>query len=211
MADTVMEKITRVCGIAAPFPEANINTDAILPVRWMRLPTVELGQGLFGNLRYHADGSENREFLLNREPYRATRILLGGPNFGCGSSREAAVWALRSFGIDSIIAPSFGEIFHENAFRNRLLLIVLPLETVMAIAHGLADADVPSLTIDLEACHIQSPMGRQPFSYPAQRRAALLEGLDEVDATLRYLAEIRTFRDQHRRDHPWIYHRPARQ
>src|SRR5215468_4941873 len=128
-----MEKFETLTGIAAPLPYENINTDAIIPVRWIVQYGKDLGEGLFGGWRYDRQGLENPAFILNQEPFRQARILLVGPNFGCGSSREEAVWALLGFGIRCVIAPSFGDIFFGNAFKNSLLPIVLNPQSIARI------------------------------------------------------------------------------
>lgn len=111
-----MEKFTRLTGICASMPEANIDTDAIIPASYLRSLTTDLGRGLFGGRRYDLDGKEVADFVLNREPFRQSQIIVGGPNFGCGSSREGAVWALKQFGVRCVIASGFGDIFYENSF-----------------------------------------------------------------------------------------------
>src|SRR4051794_25731301 len=123
-----MQKFTRLQGIAAPMPESNIDTDAIIPARFMRSPSTDFGKALFANFRYGEGGAERPDFVLNQDPFRKSSILVAGTNFGCGSSREAAVWALMRFGIRCVIADSYGEIFYENCFKNGLLPVILPAE-----------------------------------------------------------------------------------
>ena len=203
-----MKKFTREAGIAAPFPQADINTDAILPAQWMRSTSTDLGDGLFGRWRYDPKGKEVPDFILNRTPYRQAKIIVGGPNFGCGSSRESAVWALQGFGIRSVIAPSFGDIFFENSFKNGLLPIVLSEAEVGELLNFLTTTNDPSLTIDLENSRIETPQGRAiPFAISAARRTALLEGLDEIGQTLRHEAEIAAFQARDCVTRPWIHHR----
>jgi 3-isopropylmalate/(R)-2-methylmalate dehydratase small subunit len=206
-----MEKFTTLTGIAATMLEENIDTDAIIPASWLRSLSADLGKGLFGGRRYRPDGSEIAAFVLNQQPFRDARILVAGANFGCGSSREGAVWALMRFGIRCVIAPGFGDIFHENAFKNGMLLITLPPPEVASLATTLAAANDPSLTVDLERCVIESPQGISlPFTLAPSRRTALLEGLDEIGATLRHEGEIASFQERDRLARPWIYARPQR-
>jgi 3-isopropylmalate/(R)-2-methylmalate dehydratase small subunit len=201
-----MEKFTQVSGIAVVLSRENIDTDAIIPVSWMRSPSNDLGKGLFGGWRYDAEGNEINDFVLNRQPYCAGRFIVAGANFGCGSSREAAVWALLRFGIRCIIAPSFGDIFFENSFKNGLLPVVLSAPEVEEIAKTLVAANEPILTVDLERCVIKIPQGRSiSFSLAATRRNALLEGLDEIALTLRHIAEINAFQQRDQSERPWIY------
>jgi 3-isopropylmalate/(R)-2-methylmalate dehydratase small subunit len=166
-----------------------------------------LGQWCFAALRTLADGSENPEFVLNRAPYRAAEILVVGPNFGCGSSREAAVWSLQELGIKAIVGSGFGDIFYNNCFQNGLLPVILDA----AVVQGLADEVEQSqgmgrVTVDLEQCVVAGPSGqRHSFIVEPLRRASLLEGLDEIDATLRRDADIRAFQNSDRARRPWIY------
>jgi 3-isopropylmalate/(R)-2-methylmalate dehydratase small subunit len=204
-----MEKFIKVTGVAATMLEENIDTDAVIPASWLRSLDTDLGKGLFGGRRYRPDGSEVAEFVLNQKPFRDSRILVAGANFGCGSSREGAVWALMRFGIRCVIAPSFGDIFHENAFKNGVLLITLSEADIASLAKTLAAANDPSLTVDLERCVIESAQGLSiPFVLAPARRAALLEGLDEIGATLRSGGEIESFQERDRLARPWIYARP---
>ncbi len=201
-----MEKFERVTGVAAPLVQENINTDAIIPASWIVNFGRDLGQGLFGGWRYRADGHENPDFVLNQPPYRDARILLAGRNFGCGSSREEAVWALLGFGIRCVVAPSFGDIFFENAFKNGLLPIVLEPAGVMTLLRETAAAPTPILTVDLVACTLGAPGATiLSFTIPESRRRALLEGLDEIDLTLARAAEIHAFQAADRSRRPWIY------
>ena len=204
-----MQKFTTLRGIAAPLMRANIDTGAIIAPIYMLSRSIDLGQKLFANWRYDLDGAENADFVLNQPRYRNSEILIAGPNFGCGSSREGAVWALMRFGIRCVIAPSFGDIFHENAFKNGVLLITLSEADIASLAKTLAAANDPSLTVDLERCVIESAQGLSiPFVLAPARRAALLEGLDEIGATLRSGDEIESFQERERLARPWIYARP---
>jgi 3-isopropylmalate/(R)-2-methylmalate dehydratase small subunit len=201
-----MEKFDRLTGIAAPLLLENINTDAIIPVPWIVNFGRDLGQGLFGGWRYDATEREKPDFVLNQPPYREARILLAGRNFGCGSSREEAVWALLGFGIRCVIAPSFGDIFFENSFKNGLLPVVLEPDGVGALARAIAEAPSPVLTVDLEACTVGAPRGPQlSFTIQEGRRRNLLLGLDEIGQTLTHGADIERFQAADRVRRPWIY------
>lgn len=202
-----MEKFTRVTGIAAPLMRPNIDTDVIIPIDdCVSVPRAEQGRCAFRAWRYQADGSDNPDFVLNREPFRKPVILLAGINFGCGSSREPAVWALMGLGIRAIIAPSFGDIFYNNCFQNGVLAIMLPEETVRAIAAAAEAAPDSPMTVDLENCLITNARGmRFPFSLDEGRRSALLEGLDEIGMTLKREPRIASWQDSDRIRRPWIY------
>jgi 3-isopropylmalate/(R)-2-methylmalate dehydratase small subunit len=204
-----MEKFETVTGIAAVLLYENINTDAIIPVPWIVKYGKDLGEGLFGGWRYDAKGRENPEFVLNRKRFREARILLAGQNFGCGSSREEAVWALRGFGIRCVIAPSFGDIFRENSFKNSLLPVVLDhgqIESIVADPIFVAEA---TLSVDLRAQRITVPRSEigVSFSVEDSRRQALLEGLDHIGLTMTRAAEIAAFQAQDKSRRPWIYSR----
>jgi 3-isopropylmalate/(R)-2-methylmalate dehydratase small subunit len=201
-----MEKFDRLTGIAASLLLENINTDAIIPVPWIVNFGRDFGHGLFGGWRYDAAEREKPDFVLNQPPYREARILLAGRNFGCGSSREEAVWALLGFGIRCVIAPSFGDIFFENSFKNGLLPVVLEPDGVAALARAIDEAPSPVLTVDLEACTVGAPRGPElPFTIQEGRRRNLLLGLDEVGQTLTHGADIDRFQAADRVRRPWIY------
>jgi 3-isopropylmalate/(R)-2-methylmalate dehydratase small subunit len=205
-----MEKFKRLTGIAAPFAKPDIDTDAIIPAQWLRSLSVDLGKGLFAGWRYDAAGQEKTDFILNRLPYRDARVIVAGPNFGCGSSREGAVWALARFGIRCVIAPGFGDIFFENAFKNGLLPVILPEAEVKELMVFLETTNDPSLTVDLERCVIETPQGRIiPFAIPPARRTALLEGLDEIGQTLHQEARIAAFQARDAAARPWIHRRES--
>jgi 3-isopropylmalate/(R)-2-methylmalate dehydratase small subunit len=201
-----MEKFTILSGVAAPMPLANVNTDAITPASAGQSITTDLGAMLFANWRYDATGTEKPDFVLNQPRFRASKILVGGANFGCGSSRERAVWSLMRFGIRCVIAPSFGEIFHENCFQNGLLPVRLAAADCAALAAALETVAEPVVTVDLERCLVVPPDGNAvPFVVPAERRAALLQGLDEIDVVLGMEDDVERFRRADRADRPWIY------
>ena len=201
-----MEKFTVVTGIAAPMPMPNINTDAISPMAAGRSTATDLGAMLFANWRYQLDGSEIADFILNRQPFRDSQIIVAGANFGCGSSRERAVWALMRFGIRCVIAPSFAEIFRENAFQNGLLPVTLGAEDCAQLGTALEHAQEPLVTVDLEQCVVHGLGGwTRPFAVPEERRTALLEGLDEIDVISRMQADIDAFQRADCSERPWIY------
>ncbi len=203
-----MKKFTRVCGIAAPMYIANIDTGKLGHGEWNRDHPEQPGGGLFLDWRLDANGQQDPEFILNRPRYKDCKVLVSGPNFGCGSSRETAVWALLDVGISCVIAPSFGDIFRDNSYQNGLLPIVLPDEEVLALVAYLEAAGVPKLCVDLETCRIEVP-GRLPlaFSIAGDRRLALLEGLDETTLIHRSEPDIAAFEAADRLQRPWIYGR----
>jgi len=202
-----MEKFTRLTGIAALLLRPNIDTDVIIPIDdCVSVPRAEQGRCAFRAWRYLADGSDNPDFVLNRAPFREAVILLAGINFGCGSSREPAVWALMGLGIRAIIAPSFGDIFYNNCFQNGVLPIILPEETVRAIASEVEAAPDAPMSVDFENCIISNARGlRISFSLDEARRFALLEGLDEIGMTLQREARIAAWQDSDRLRRPWVY------
>ena len=199
-----MEKFTTVTGPAAPLLRQNVDTDTIIPMQRMLDNEREaLGQFALEPLRFLADGSENPDFPLHQPAYRGAPILITGRNFGCGSSRETAVWALQGMGIKVVIGSSFGDIFYNNCFKNGVLPIVLDETTVEALAA--ASAAGPT-SVDLAAGTIRPPNGQAiAFEVPPAQREALLEGLDEIDMTRRRINEIRSFQDRDRAARPWIY------
>lgn len=201
-----MEKFITLRGVAAPLMRTNIDTGAIIAPIYMLSRSIDLGAKLFANWRYDAQGAEIPDFVLNQPRYRAARILLAGPNFGCGSSREGAVWALMRFGIRCVIAPSFGEIFYSNACQNGLLPVTLAEAEVQALADVVSAAPEPVMTVDLVGCRIDPPTGAPiVFAFAPDRRDALLEGLDETSLILRHEAEIDDFQRRARAEQPWLF------
>lgn len=204
-----MDKFTKLTGVAAPLMQPNIDTDAILPSRFLTLTTKSgktgFGGVLFSDWRFEADGTPKPDFVLNRPEYAEAKILLAAENFGCGSSREQAVWALIGFGIRCVIAPGFGEIFYNSSFLNGLLPVILDKENVVALADAVSASD-GTMTVDLEAQSVTGADGTAyPFQVDASRRQALLEGLDAISVTLKREAEIAAFQDADRQSRPWIY------
>lgn len=205
-----MEKFTTLTAIAAPLLRINIDTDAIIPSREMKtVSKTGLAGGLFAGWRYQAPGSreEDPEFVLNKEPYRHARILLSGLNFGCGSSREHAVWALYEWGVRAIIAPSFGGIFYSNCVRNGILPVVLDNAAVEHIAALVAPNPAKNMvTVNLESRTVTAPDGAvHPFSIAPADRDMLLEGLDAIALTMKRDDEILAFQGRDRLRRPWIY------
>src|ERR1700750_1552251 len=200
---------TKLTAIAAPVMRSNIDTDVIIRIERIVGNSVRgtLGKWAFGSLRYLPDGSENPEFILNREPYRQAEILITGPNFGCGSSREAAVWSLREMGIRAIIGSGFGDIFFANCFQNGILPIVVDKKIVDGLAREVElSQGAGRISVDLEEQTITSPSGeRHTFEIDPRRRAGLLEGLDEIALTLRREQEIQAFKVSDRAERPWIH------
>ena len=168
---------------------------------------IGLGKGLFSDWRYRADGTEDPGFVLNRKAFRGARILIAGPNFGCGSSREHAPWAFLDFGIRCIIAPGFASIFYENCLKNGILPVVLPAPEVEQMAAWADQAGAEArLTVDLTKREMADAAGRTwKFELDAVRRAALLEGRDEIDETLTHEQAIAAFQARDRLDRPWVY------
>jgi 3-isopropylmalate dehydrogenase len=207
-----MEKVSIIQGSGAALLQPNIDTEVIISVeRVMAFKRGELGPYCLEALRFRRDGSENPDFVLNQPRYRGATVLIAGENFGCGSSREAAVWSLFDRGIRCIISPSFGDIFYTNCLQNGLLPIVMPVEQVQRLAAELIAAAEPAMTVDLVVQRITSASGRTvPFEIDAGKRAALLAGLDEVNQTLRRAPAIAAFQAADRALHPWIYAGVAR-
>lgn len=201
-----MEPFTVVTGIAAPMMMPNINTDAITPMAAGRSTSVDLGKLMFANWRYTLDGAEIPEFILNRPLFRHSKIIVAGANFGCGSSRERAVWALLRFGIRCVIAPSFADIFRDNSYQNGLLPVVIGADECAALGAALERASDPQVTVDLQRCVVKVLDDREiSFTVPAERRAALLAGLDEIDVILGMEAEIENFQRRDSEQRPWVY------
>jgi 3-isopropylmalate/(R)-2-methylmalate dehydratase small subunit len=201
-----MDKFTTLTGIAAPLMRTNIDTGAIIPSIYMLSRSVDLAQKLFANWRYDANGAEKPDFVLNQPRYRNSQILIGGPNFGCGSSREGAVWALVRYGIRCVIAPSFGEIFFSNACQNGLLPVTLTESETTRLAEAVAAAAEPRLTVDLVRNIVTSPDGEEiSFTLAEDRRTSLLEGLDETSLILRHEGEIDAFQARLRAEQPWVF------
>src|SRR5262252_915065 len=187
-----MEKFSQLTGAAAPMPMINIDTDKIFPAIHLRtIKRTGLSKHLFEEIRFRSDGSEIPDFVLNQAPYRSARILVAGDNFGCGSSREHAPWALLDFGISCVIAPSFADIFYNNCFKNGLLPIALPQEVVDRLMEDARNGANSVLTIDLEKQTISRPDGEVvPFEIDPFRKHCLMNGLDDIGLTQQKAAAI---------------------
>ncbi len=204
-----MQPFTKVEGRAAPLPIANLDTDQLIPKQFLK--TVDrkgLGRGLFYDFRYDYDGKIKPDFVLNQPGYQGTRILVCGENFGCGSSREHAPWALLDFGVSCVIAPSFGDIFYQNCFENGLLPIVLPHEAVHALMEE-ARGGNHLFSVDLESQTVVSPSGRRVhFDIHPGRKEKLLKGLDSIGESLQHAKDIDRFEAERASKTPWL--EPAR-
>ena len=206
-----MPPFRHLTAVAAPIDLPNIDTDRIIPARFLRKPKEAPGYAsfLFHDVRFNADGSEKPEFVLNQAPYRGAKILVTAENFGCGSSREMAVWVLDASGIRSVIAPSLGDIFHQNCFKNGLLPVILPGEVVAGLRRQLHQRPGATITVDLDSQTVTAPDGAlHRFEIDPFRKEMLLSGRDEIGLTLDFDARIRDFEARHARAMPWVA--PAR-
>ena len=199
----MMEPFRVLTAIAAPLPYANIDTDKIIPARFLKtIKRTGLGTNLFDALRFNQDGSEKPDFVLNRQPYRQAKILIAHDNFGCGSSREHAPWALLDFGIRCVIAPSFADIFHNNCFKNGILPIRLPRAVCDQLMDDSLLGENARLTVDLERTVVIRPNGEEiAFTVDPLRRHLLLEGLDDIGQTLQHTDAIARFEQAQA---PWL-------
>lgn len=205
-----MRKFVTLTAVAAPMPWTNVDTDRIIRVeRCAQVSRERMGDWAFEMDRFDAAGAPEASFVLNRAPFRGAEILVAGENFGCGSSREMAVWAIAGMGVRCVIAPSFGEIFFGNCFQNGLLPIRLAPDAVERLLARLAqasDAAQATLTVDLAQCRIATPWGETlAFEVEPMRRQMLLEGLDPVGLTLTRAAAIDAFQARDRARRPWIH------
>ncbi|MBV8119371.1 MAG: 3-isopropylmalate dehydratase small subunit [Alphaproteobacteria bacterium] len=202
-----MEKFTELTGVAAPLPIINLDTDKIFPAVYLKtIKRTGLAQWLFREIRFRADGSEDPDFVLNQAPYRNAKILIGADNFGCGSSREHAPWALLDFGIRCIIAPSFADIFYNNCFKNGILPIALPKDIVEQLMEDAQKGANAVMTIDLESQTITRPDGAKvPFEIDAFRKHCLVNGLDDIGLTEAKSAEIAAYEQKARLARPWQF------
>jgi 3-isopropylmalate/(R)-2-methylmalate dehydratase small subunit len=200
-----MEKFTTLTGIAAYLPMINVDTDMIIPKQYLKtIKRTGLGEGLFAELRYDEAGEKLHEFVLLQPPYTEAKILIAGDNFGCGSSREHAPWALLDFGFRCIVAPSFADIFYNNCFKNGILPIVLPQSEIDKLIDDASRGDNARLTIDLEAQEIRGPDGGViKFDVDPHRKRCLIEGLDDIGLTLEKAAVIEAFEQQNTANRPW--------
>jgi 3-isopropylmalate/(R)-2-methylmalate dehydratase small subunit len=190
-----MEPFKSLRAVALPIAQPNFDTDQILPARFLQKPrALNFGEFLFRDLRYRGDGAENPDFVLNQPAYRPARVVLGETNFGCGSSREHAVWALYDYGVRAVIAPSFGDIFASNSAKNGLLTVVLPGEVVKGMIEALKAEPGLEIAVDLEAQTVRLPNGpAHRFEIDPYRKHLLLNGLDELGFTLGQIDRIEAF------------------
>lgn len=193
-------------GLAAPLPIVNVDTDMIIPKQFLKtIKRTGLGVNLFDEMRYDEQGNEVADFVLNKEPYRKATVLISGDNFGCGSSREHAPWAIIDFGITCVIAPTFADIFYNNCFKNGILPVPLPqdqVDVLMKLAENAED-----ITIDLERQEVTYPGCNQPFTFEVGsfRKHCLLNGLDDIGVTLEKKASIDNFEGGDSKERPWLY------
>jgi 3-isopropylmalate/(R)-2-methylmalate dehydratase small subunit len=201
-----MDKFTSLTGVAAPMPMINVDTDKIIPKQFLK--TIErkgLAKGLFHELRTHPDGSENPDFVLNQPAYRKAQVLVAGENFGCGSSREHAPWALLDFGIKCVISSSFADIFYNNCFKNGVLPITLPPETVAMLMEDAKNGANAVLTIDLENQTVSRPDGEVVhFDIDPFRKHCMLNGLDDIGLTMQKGDSISEFEKRVSQSQPWV-------
>ena len=202
-----MQKFTKLTGVAAPMDAINVDTDQIIPKLHLRtIKRTGLGKVLFDELRFNPDGTEKPGFVLNREPYRDAEVLVAGDNFGCGSSREHAPWALLDFGIRCIISTSFADIFYNNCFKNGILPITVSADELQALMADASDRENPVLTVDLHAQQITRPNGATVrFQIDEFRRECLLDGLDDIGLTMQKVEMIDAFEKTQRERQPWLY------
>jgi len=199
-----MEKFVALDSIAAPMPLINIDTDMIIPKQFLKtIKRTGLGENLFDEMRFDSEGNEIKDFILNQENYKNSKIIVAGDNFGCGSSREHAPWALVDFGIRCIIAPSFADIFYNNCFKNSILPVRLLQDKVDAL---MADAqDNKTFSIDLENQKIKTDNNEFDFEVDSFRKHCLLNGLDDISLTLENEDKILAFEEENKKSTPWLY------
>ena len=202
-----MQPFTVLTGVAAPLPMINIDTDMIIPKQFLKtIKRTGLGKSLFFDHRYLDNGEEDVRFVLNRPAYRNAQILIAGENFGCGSSREHAPWALLDFGIRCVIAPDFADIFHNNCFKNGILPVRLPREVCDKLMDDARLGANARLTVDLERQVVVRPTGEEiPFQIDPLRRHLLLNGLDDIGQTMQHAGAIDGFEAKQKAAQPWLY------
>jgi 3-isopropylmalate/(R)-2-methylmalate dehydratase small subunit len=202
-----MDKFTKLRAVAAPLPITNIDTDMIIPQKHLKtIKRTGLGKYAFSNIRYHDDGSDREDFVLNKPAYKNAEILITLENFGCGSSREHAPWALKDLGIKCVIAPSFADIFYGNCFKNAILPIKLPQEQINRLMTDAEQGANAIFTVDLEALEITAPDGTViSFEIDPFRQNCLLGGLDDIGLTLQKSEKISAFEEKQKLSQPWLY------
>ena len=201
-----MDKFTTLTAVAAPMPLINIDTDMIIPKQFLKtIKRSGLGINLFAEMRYNEDGSENTDFVLNQEAYRNANIIVAGDNFGCGSSREHAPWALLDFGIKCIISTSFADIFYNNSFKNGILPIVVSEENHAKLMDDASRGANATLTIDLENQVIKGPDGGEiAFDVDPFKKKCLIEGLDDIGLSMEKIDNVDTFEKGMEAERPWV-------
>ncbi|MEM5476096.1 3-isopropylmalate dehydratase small subunit [Pacificibacter sp. AS14] len=201
-----MEKFQTLNGVAAPMPLVNIDTDMIIPKMFLKsIKRTGFGANLFDEMRFNRDGTEIADFVLNKPQYRSAEILVAGDNFGCGSSREHAPWAIADFGIKCVISTSFADIFFSNCFKNGILPIVLPQDVVDVLMDDAEKGSNARMTVDLETQTVTTSDGQEfAFDVDAHKKHCLLEGLDDIGLTLAKKASIDTFEASMQKDRPWV-------
>jgi 3-isopropylmalate/(R)-2-methylmalate dehydratase small subunit len=201
-----MQSFIRETALAAVIPGDNLDTDQIIPARFLKFDrSAGYGQFLFHDLRFDEAGAERPGFVLNQQPFRAAKILVTGENFGCGSSREGAVYALCDYGVRAVVGPSFGDIFYNNALKNGLIPVRLDASEIARLREAVREAPGAEIAIDLEQEFVLLPGGRRaPLSIDPFWRECILKGVDEIDLTLGYMAEIEAFERNHLARTPWI-------
>ena len=202
----IMDKFTTLTGVAAPLNMINVDTDMIIPKVYLKtIKRTGLGKSLFAEMRYNEDGSEIKDFVLNADAYRSAKILVAGDNFGCGSSREHAPWALLDFGIRCIIAPSFADIFFNNTFKNGILPVKLPEDRVNEILRFLLELPGAEITVDLEQQEVKGPDGKvDKFDIDPFRKHCLLNGLDDIGLTMQKENAIAGYEEKIQAARPWV-------
>ena len=201
-----MDKFTTLTAVAAPMPFVNIDTDMIIPKQFLKtIKRTGLGKSLFYEMRFNDDGTENEDFVLNKPAYRNAEIIVAGDNFGCGSSREHAPWALKDFGVSCVISTSFADIFYNNSFKNGILPIVVKPEELDELMDDASRGANATLTVDLEAQEIRGPDGGViTFEIDPHLKHCLLNGLDDIDLTLEKAPKIDTYESKLGSERPWV-------
>lgn len=201
-----MDKFTTLTGIAAPMPLVNIDTDMIIPKQFLKtIHRSGLGKNLFDEMRFEPDGSEKPDFVLNQPAYRDSQIIVAGENFGCGSSREHAPWALLDFGIRAVISTSFADIFYNNCFKNGILPIIMPAEVVAILMEDARKGANARMTVDLENQKVTTSDGQEfAFDVDPFRKHCLLNGLDDIGLTMEKAAHIDSYEAQMAQSRPWV-------
>jgi len=196
----------RIEGIAATLPVANLDTDQIMPKQFLRgIDKAGLDKGVLWDLRFDGDGRQRPDFVLNQPAFADTRVLITGPNFGCGSSREHAVWGLQQYGIEAVIASSFGEIFYSNAMNNRLMAVMLPQADVQALMTEASESAQPlRVEINVKTLTVRTPRSMSSFKLSDRHRRMFLDGLDMIGAALTYETAMDAFAQRHWAEQPWV-------